>query len=216
MMNNKLIISLASIVILFGLLYGVYAFTNKPVQTDFTEVTKVLPTDRTKWTAQSKNVLVEYSDLQCPACKNFHDVIKQTIESDKSITENMTFVYRHFPLDNIHPNARAAAYAAEAAGRQGKFFEMSDILFARQDQWSKDSDPKPKFLAYAKELKLSTEDFEKAMDSTEVKEKVQNDFISGTNADVQATPTFYLNGKKVDVNSFDQFKKLLQDTAKQK
>lgn len=217
MMNNKVIIALTSIVVIFGFLYGVYAFTNKPVQTDFPEITKISSTDHVKWAKNSKNVLVEYSDLQCPACKSFHEIIQKDIETDKTITENISFVYRHFPLDNIHPYARDAAYAAEAAGKQNKFFEMSDKLFANQEVWSKQANHNATFIQYAKELKLDVDKFQKDMDSKEVKERVQNDFISGNNAQVDSTPTFYLNGKKLtNISSFEEFKKLLQDTAKSK
>lgn len=216
MMNNKAIIALTSIVVIFGFLYAVYAFTNKPVQTYFPEVSKLAGNDHVKWSPAKKHVLVEYSDLQCPACKMFHDNIKQTIETDKSITDNVTFVYRHFPLDNIHPYARQAAYAAEAAHKQDKFFEMVDKLFATQETWSKGGDVKAMFSTYAKEIGLDVEQFQQDMDSDTVKKKVEADFISGNAAQVDATPTFYLDGNKVVVNSFADFKKLLQETGAKK
>lgn len=217
MMNNKILIAVASIVVVFGFLYGVYAFTNKPVQTDFPEVSTVSPQDHTKWSANKKTILVEYSDLQCPACKMFHDVIKEQIESDKTIKDNVTFVYRHFPLDNAHPHARAAAYAAEAAHNQGKFFEMVDKLFATQETWAKEGNPQELFISYAKELKLDEAKFKEDMNSEAVKKRVQDDVVSGNKVDVQGTPSFYLDGKKVvNINSFEDFKKLLQDTVKNK
>ena len=217
MMNNKMFIAVASIVVVLGFLYGVYAFTNKPVVTDFPEVVKIATQDNTTWSKNKKIVLVEYSDLQCPACKKFHDSIKQTIASDKTITDNVTFVYRHFLLDNAHSNARAAAYAAEAAHNQNKFFDMIDKLFATQEVWAKASNPQELFISYAKELKLDETKFKEDMASDQVQKKVQDDVISGNKYDVQGTPTFYLDGKKVvNINSFEEFKKLLQDTVKNK
>src|SRR5690606_8652134 len=117
--------------------------------------------------------------------------------NDPEVTENVTFVYRHFPLDAAHPNAREAAYAAEAAGKQGKFFEMHDVLFEKQSEWSPLPDPKETFIGYAEALKLDIEKFTTDMDSKEVQDKVQNDFLSGNEFNVQGTPTFFLNGKRI-------------------
>lgn len=213
-MNNKIILAIIGVAILFGALYSVYTFTNKPQQVNFPEATKISAKDHTQWAKGGKNVLVEYSDYQCPACKMFHQILKEQIATDPKITQNITFVYRHFPLDNIHQHARAAAYAAEAAALQGKFFPMSDLLFNEQDIWSKVDQPENKFIEYAKQLKLDEEKFKTDMKSDTVKQKVQADFVSGNTFQVDATPTFYLNGQKVvGVSSIEEFKKLLETTA---
>lgn len=220
LMTNKIIIAIVSFIALIGLLFVVYKFTNGPQSSpvSFPEVNKVLTNDHVKWATDSaavKNILVEYSDLQCPACKSFHEYISQEIEATVSgnidITKKVVFIYRHFPLTQIHQHAEEAAYAAEAAGKQNKFFAMTDILFNKQNEWENKGDVKDIFESYAKDLNLNVEAFRKDRDSQETKDKVSADTLSGEKAQINATPTFFLNGKKVEINSFDEFKRLLQN-----
>jgi protein-disulfide isomerase len=77
--------------------------------------------------------LIEYSDFQCPACGFYFPLLKKL---EEEFGENIAIVYRHFPLSSVHPNAKFAAYAAEAAGKQGKFWEMHDLIFTNQSEWS--------------------------------------------------------------------------------
>ena len=138
--------------------------------------------------------LVEYADFQCPACGAYHPLVKQ-LQADYAGKVN--FVFRHFPL-SIHPNAVPAALAAEAAGAQGKFFEMSDLIFTRQEAWSGSSKPDDMFVAYATELGLDVEKFKTDMTSTELKQKIVDSFKGGQKAKVTGTPTFFLNGAKLE------------------
>lgn len=213
MSKNTIIISVISIIAIFVFLGLVYTLTNKPTPSSYPQVNVIQSNDHVKWSPAKKQILVEYSDLQCPACKAFHQIIKQQIENDKSITGKITFVYRHFPLP-IHQYSQYASYAAEAASKQGKFFEFSDILFDTQESWAglKDANAvKDYFVSVAKTLKLNTDQFKKDMNSDTIKQAVQNDMASGAAANVDATPTFFLNGSKLDnIRSFDDFKKLLQ------
>lgn len=214
-MNNKIFITAISLIFIFGFIFLAYILTNSPQNpATTTELKTVQATDHIKWSPDKKNVLVEYSDLQCPACKNFYLYIKGQLEATQSgevdITKNVTFVYRHFPLFQAHKNAYAAAYAAEAAGKQNKFFEMESKLFDTQEQWSSNANPKEFFVGLAQELQLDTNTFKTDIDSKEVKDKVDADYLSGQQAGVNSTPTFFLNGEKVVVRSFDEFKKLLQ------
>lgn len=211
MTRNQIIIAVVSVIALFGFLFGAYTLTNKSGDVLFPEVSKVLPNDHVKWAKDKKNILVEYSDLQCPACKSFHDIIQSEIETDKSITSKVTFVYRHFPLYQTHPYAEKAAFAAEAAALQDKFFEYTDKLFLNQENWSAGKDIDKKFETYANELKLDVQKFKKDINSQAVKNKVQADAASGDTFQVNATPTFYLNGKKLNsVRSFEEFVQLLK------
>ena len=210
MNKNNIIIITVSIVAMFGFLYGAYMLTSKPEVSEFPQLKEVKATDHTKWSNKNENILVEYSDLQCPACGQYHNLLLSKLDEDKDVTDKITFVYRHFPLDGAHPNAREAAYAAEAAAIQGKFFEMHDILFEKQAEWSPESNPDERFMTYAKELKLDEERFKKDMTSKEVQDKVQNDFLSGNDVQVQGTPTFFLNGTKLqNPASVEEFKKVL-------
>ena len=214
MNKNTIIISVISVLGTFLLLYGVYKLINQPVITDFPQTKQLKTSDHIKWSPDKKNILVEYSDFQCPSCKSAHDFLK-TVEAsgsaDFDITKKVTFVYRYFPLYQIHDKAKISAYVAEAAGIQGKFWEMSDLLFDNQQSWSASNDPqKEYFLNYAKELKLNIDQFKKDSDSTDVKNRVAEDLREAEQIGVNSTPTFFLNGQKVDVNSYDEFKSLLK------
>jgi len=155
---------------------------------------------------------VEYSDFQCPACKNFHDFLQEFESSSSanySITQKVTLVFRHFPLYQIHPTSMDAAYAAQAAALQGRFWEMDDQLFGKQDVWSTSPNPRQNFINMANEIKLDIEKFKSDMDSKVVKDKVQADLTSGNKAGINSTPTFFLNGNKIELTTLDEFKKLL-------
>ncbi len=192
-----------------------YYATNqpKPVVT-YEQVKTVASDDHIKWSKAKKHILVEYSDLQCPACQAFHTYMKSAIETDKSITDNITFVYRHFPLIVAHPFANDAAYAAEAAAMQGKFFEMTDLQFQNQKTWAASQNPRETFRGFAEQLKLDMEKYDTDVASDAVKQRVARDVASGNEVEVAGTPTFYLDGNRVEVASFDEFKNLLVDTAK--
>ena len=215
MNRNTILISIVSVLGTFLLLFGVYKLINQPVVTDFPQTKELKSTDHIKWSSEKKNILVEYSDFQCPSCKGAHDFLK-TIEAsgsaDFDITKKVTFVYRHFPLYQIHNKANVASYAAEAAGIQGKFWEMTNLLFENQQTWKESNNPqKEDFVNYAKELKLDIAKFKKDSDSTEVKNRVTKDLREAEQMGVNSTPTFFLNGKKVDVNNFNEFKTLLKN-----
>jgi len=215
MNRNTILISIVSVLGTFLLLFGVYKLINQPVVTDFPQTKELKSTDHIKWSSEKKNILVEYSDFQCPSCKGAHDFLK-TIEAsgsaDFDITKKVTFVYRHFPLYQIHNKANVASYAAEAAGIQGKFWEMTNLLFENQQTWKESNNPqKEDFVNYAKELKLDIAKFKKDSDSTEVKNRVNKDLREAEQMGVNSTPTFFLNGKKVDVNNFNEFKTLLKN-----
>lgn len=216
-MKNKILIGIVSAVLIFLFLFVAYGLTNQQQNQTFEGVNKIQPEDHLKWSKDKKNILVEYSDLQCPACKNFHEIIKSEIEASGSgntdIIKKITFVYRHFPLYGTHKNAEAAAFAAEAAGMQGKFFEMVDLQFEEQNNWKDSSKPQEYFIGLAKKLDLDLEKFENDVKSEKIKDKVDQDVLSGNQGSVNATPTFFLNGKKLDsVRSFEEFIQLLKET----
>lgn len=218
MNKQTIIITILSVIGIVAFFAAAYAFTNKPEKTIFEQAREIQANDNVKWSAAKKHVLVEYSDLQCPACRAFHNEFKKW-EADpafKPVMENVTFVYRHFPLVAIHRNARSASVAAEAAGKQGKFFEYVDVLFEKQDEWGKEANPQAKYLEYAKTLNLNTDQFQKDMADEAINKKVSDQEISGTAFEVEGTPTFYLNGKKLNLNELggiEEFKKLLIQTA---
>lgn len=215
MSKNNVFLTTVSVIIIFAFLLIVYVASNPSGATDtqtYTQLQKVLPSDHVKWGIGKKNVLVEFSDFQCPACGNFHQLLKTYEASgsaDAKVASNIAFVYKHFPLENIHKNARASAYAAEAAGKQGKFFEMGNLLFDNQRIWENESNPTPIFESYAKELKLDLAQYRSDVKSTEVQKRVDGDLILGNQVKVNATPTFYLNGKKLEYSTLAEFKNAL-------
>mgnify|MGYP001614206465 CR=1 FL=1 len=215
MNKNTIIISIVSVLGTFLLLYGVYKLINQPVITDFPQTKELRASDHIKWSTDKKNILVEYSDFQCPSCKGAHDFLK-TIEAsgsaDFDITKKVTFVYRYFPLFQIHDKANISSYVDEAAGIQGKFWEMASLLFDNQQSWTGSKDAMNEyFIQYAKQLKLDVEKFKKDSDSNEVKSRVAEDLREAEQMGVDSTPTFFLNGQKVEVNSYEEFKSKLKN-----
>lgn len=164
----------------------------------------------------AKIVLVEYGDFQCnPGCRLFHENFSPILE-DENYMSQIAFVYRHFPLSQIHPNAVAASATAIAAGKQGKFWEMWDTLFKNQAAWSaaSASERSTFFEGYAKELGLDIEKLRDDIKSDEVSQKIKFDRAVGQAAGVTGTPTLFLNGEQVDgerMGSTDELKKLLDE-----
>lgn len=136
--------------------------------------------------------LVEYADYQCPYCKEAFYIIK---EAQKELDDHLKFVFRNFPLTELHPNALHAAIAAEAAAGQDRFWEMHDILFENQE-YLEDED----ILDYAKNIGLDISRFEKDLGKEPYMEKVRKDYASGIKYNVQGTPSFFINGRLYEGN----------------
>lgn len=144
--------------------------------------------------------LVEFSDFQCPACQAVQQPLKQILSKYEG---KVTFVYRHFPLITIHKNAQIAALASEAAHAQGKFWEWHDLLFEKQTEWGSADDPTQDFMAYAVLLEMDTEKFIADMESQEAKDAVSLDLLFTTQNRLTGTPTFFLNGSKIEFNQIE-------------
>ena len=141
--------------------------------------------------------IVEFSDFQCPACKAAQPAVEAVLNA---YGEEVQFIYRHFPLDSIHPNARDAAIAAEAAAQQGKFWEMHDILFENQQAWadiSSRDELTQTFADYAQQIQIDKDEFLATIEQDQqLAELVQSDVQAATQLNVAATPTFYVNGQQ--------------------
>jgi protein-disulfide isomerase len=135
--------------------------------------------------------LVEFGDFECPQCGRAHRVLQQVLPR---LSAEARFVFRHFPLAEIHPHALAAAEVAEAAGAQGKFWPMHDTLFEHQDAL----DPED-LLAYAAALDLDVPRFTRELVSGAHRDKVRRDFSSGVKSGVNGTPTFFVQGVRLDL-----------------
>lgn len=161
---------------------------------------------------KGKATLVEYSDFQCPACRMYYPVVKQLAGE---FGDKMIWQYKYFPLKSIHKNAEISAWAGESAKLQGKFNEMEDILFTKQDEWA-NADALPLFTNYAVSLGLNKDKFLKDIDSAPVHDKVDADYAEGISLGIDGTPTFFLNGKKItNPNSYDEFKQLIQQAVEE-
>ncbi len=153
--------------------------------------------DHVKGAEDGKVIIVEYGDFQCPSCGGAYPNVKTLTEE---YGDRVSLIFRHFPLTSIHPNARAASAAAEAAGLQGEFWEMHDLLYANQDSWSSldASQRTDAFVAFANQLGLKADKFKEDLSNAEVNKKISFDMALGKAKGASATPTFYMNGEKLD------------------
>ncbi len=212
-MNTKRIYTWGAFILIIGLIiWGMIAAANKAAkeEANIAAADQVTATDWTKGNASSTVTVVEYSDFQCPSCGQYFPLVEKIFNDYGT---HYRFVYRHFPLQQ-HPNAVPASKASEAAGKQGKFWEMYQLLFTTQADWEGTKDAKAFFLGYAKKLNLDTEKFSTDFDSPEAAKKIDDDYKSGIRAGVNSTPSFYINGKKiVSPQSYDEFKNLIDAAA---
>lgn len=171
----------------------------------------VTEADWTKGAREAPAVLIEYGDFQCPACRAYYPVVK---ELSGELKERLLVAYRHFPLRQPHPQAQLAAQAAEAAGRQGKFWEMHDVLFERQGDWANNNEARAIFGRYAEELGLDRGRWEADLEEAAIRDKIESDYRSGLTARVDSTPTFFLNGEKLQgFRNFDEFRERIRAAA---
>ena len=153
--------------------------------------------DHVKGKTDSNIRIVEFGDFQCPSCGGAASNVNTLMDE---YGDRVGLVFRNFPLTTIHPNARAASATAEAAGLQGKYWEMHDLLYERQGDWSNQDATKrtETFNQYAEEVGLDIEKFKTDVASANVGKKISFDQALGKREGVSATPTFYLNGEKLD------------------
>ncbi len=212
--GNKLRPWLIAILLILASIYGIVALSrsggddkNEPTKVE-TELTKISADDWVRGNPLAKTVLVEYSDLECPACGAYAPIVKSLVDE---MGKDFALVYRHFPLGQ-HLGAKPAAYAAEAAGAQGKFWEMVDMIFDNQDKWEGRRNVDSVFEEYATTLGLDLAKFKTDRDSKATRDQVEADTTSGEKFLVTGTPTFYLNGKKIgNPGGLEEFKKLLAE-----
>lgn len=155
--------------------------------------------DRVFGKADSKVVVYEYADFQCPGCAGAHPATQSIQQLYK---DQVAFVYRNFPLTSAHPNALAAASAAEAAGQQNKFWEMVDLLFTNQNQWASASlDDRGKiFESYAEKLELNIDTWRSDQTSKIVQDKIARDRALGARKSVDSTPSFFVGSSKMSAD----------------
>lgn len=151
--------------------------------------------DWTKGKADAAVTLIEYGDFQCPACGAYFPMVRQIVEE---YGDRVQFAFREYPLGRIHPYGNLAAQAAEAAGLQGKFWEMYDRLYDNQQSWSQGGDVQQTFASYAQTIGLDVPQWQKDLEGDTVKAKIKSDVAGGDAGGVDGTPSFYLNTVKVE------------------
>ena len=151
--------------------------------------------------------LVEYGDYECPHCGRAHPVVKAV---QRTLGDQLRFVFRNFPLAEAHPHALHAAQAAEAAGAQGRFWEMHDMIFEHQDALEPQD-----IVGYAEVIGLDVSRFEHDLEAGTFAKKVRDDFRSGVRSGVNGTPTFFVNGERYDGSwaNVEAFIRALRDAA---
>lgn len=169
------------------------AFRNRSQPSDLAPLRGAAPA-HVRGSSNASVTLEEFADFQCPACGKLYPFLKSI---EREYGARVRVVFREFPLTHQHENAEAAAYVAEAAGLQERFWEMHDILFENRAEWSKIQDVGPIFDQYARQLGLDLEQFRRDKSSAVVRSRVSLDFERGRSLRLRATPTLYLNGAEI-------------------
>ena len=160
-------------------------------------VAPISSSDHVRGDVASSVSLIEYGDFQCPACGAYEPIVEQLT---RQYGNRVAFVFRNFPLTQLHQDAQIAAQAAEAAGMQGKYWQMHDLLYQNQATWS--AEPAATVAAkyfdgYARSLGLDVAKFDADINSDAVKSKVKSDVASGNAAQIDHTPTFFIDLKQI-------------------
>ena len=203
---NKIITIVVVVLVALGLGFFLFkispeqanqaASSNYQINTDNIKPISEVPAfnaavDHFQGSASAKNVFVEYGDYQCPACAAYSELLKQV----PSVFKDTVFVFRYFPLTQIHKNAVESALAAEAAGAQGKYWEMHDLLFSKQTEWEGLSDPLDKFAEYAQQLGVADlTQFKNDITSKKYIGPIQTNSDQALGLNIPGTPTFFFNG----------------------
>ena len=210
-MNTKRIFFwLAFIIVLVLIILGLIAAQNKSPSGGPGSPAPVTAADHVRGPATAPVTMIEYGDFQCPACGQYYPIVERLYDESSS---SLRMVFRHFPLPQ-HLNAPLAAQASEAAAIQGKFWEMYNQLYTTQAQWSDIADPHSVFIGYATKLGLDPVKFKSDIDASSTQAIVNADQTEGQQIGINATPTFFLNGKAiVNPQSYDEFKADIQKAA---
>ena len=190
----KIVFAVAAVLMIGSIVYAQYA-SNKANE-------GVILQERVKGNPDASVVLTEYGDFQCPACGQFHPVVKSLLEQ---YGDQIRLEFKHFPLMSIHPYALSSAKAAEAAGVQGKFFEMHDKLFENQSVWSSSPNPQRYYEQYAQELGLNVGLFKQHMRASMIDDAVRAQAREAQELGLTGTPSFLLNGEKLEFETFADF-----------
>ncbi len=192
MNNTKLVVGvlMGTVVVLVGMGVLMSRLSAQPV-----DATVLLGDARhATGSAKARVTVVEFADFQCPGCAQIAPVVEQLVKDNP---DQLRVIFRQLPLVQIHSHAMAAAEAAEAAGNEGKFWDMYAVLFSRQQEWAEASDAQSRFAAYGQELSLPAELLTQAMTENAYQVEIDKDIQDSQRLGIDATPTFFVNGVKV-------------------
>lgn len=213
-MTSKRILTWGGFIVVIGLIiWGLIAAEKKSnrEQALIALPSQITAIDHVKGSETAPVTLVEYGDFECPACADYYPFVERAYAELGSST--LRVVFRHFPLPN-HKNAMPAALASEAAGNQGKFWEMYSLLYEKQRDWSLAANTEEVFAGYAQSLGLDMEKYQADLKDPITAERINLDYKSGVQAKIGGTPTFFVNGKQItNPRNYDELKKVIEDAA---
>lgn len=212
-------IGLGTLAIFAAIVFAVTKTSPAPVVSQIVDEKVLVREDSYKISTSTATVtMVEFADFQCEACRAAQPGVTLLLEDYKG---KINFVSRYFPLPG-HQHSRLAAQAVEAAGEQGKVWEIQDMLFEKQDEWGGDAKPATKaqvmeyFLGYARTLGLNVDQFKQAIESGKFEAKISRDFADAEALNLTGTPTFFINGKKMlEAPSYANLKKAVDQALAQ-
>lgn len=213
-MDKRFLLILAALVVIFG---GIFWFTksNSSAPSSGDSSSQGAGSNHVLGNNTTGVTLVEFGDFECPACYQYYPLVKQVQEK---YNDQIEFRFRNFPLVQIHKNAMLAARAAEAAALQDKYWDMFDLIYTNQNSWKSASNPSDIFVGYANQLGLDTAKFTEDMNSAAVLATINADVSAAQAIGATGTPTFVLNGEKIETpNSLEAFTQVIDDAiAEQK
>lgn len=214
-MNKRILLWGGLIVAMAIIVFGIIQFVNEKViieprlTNEITENSGILDVREEDWTkgdTHANVVLIKYSDFQCPACRFFAGW--DNILSEE-YPENVLFVSRYFPLSSFQYSRLAAQYA-EAAGRQGHFWEMHDLIYTNQRRWT-GNNAETFFRQYAATLDLDMDQLNEDLQNPEIEERIEADYNEGLQLRIRGVPTIYINGEQISLpNSLEAYRNLIE------
>lgn len=205
-MKSRFSLILIACMVIFG---GILFVTKKDAKSPAGGGSSAQVTNHTRGEGKSGIVLTEYGDFQCPACGAYYPVVEQVYEKYK---DQITFQFRGFPLRQIHPNAMVAHRAAEAASKQGKFWEMYSLTYQNQESWANQSDPTSVFRQFAQSLGINMSQYDTDFKSGAVNDVINADIAEGQKLGITGTPSFLIDGKKIEnPRDAEAFNKVIED-----
>ncbi|HVS79082.1 MAG TPA: thioredoxin domain-containing protein [Candidatus Saccharimonadales bacterium] len=193
-MDRRFLGILAAIIIIFIAVFAITQHSGNNSGSNNSSSTQ--PTHHVEGQGQKGVTLIEYGDYECPICEEYYQPLKQMFSK---YSADIYFQFRNLPLTSVHPNAFAGARAAEAAGLQGKYWQMHDKLYDNQNAWASSSNPQSFFDTYARQLGLNITKFDNDYGSSQVNNAINADLAAfAKTGKEQATPTFFLDGKYID------------------